>query len=98
MGLAGNVIVLVVITKLSRRLTHRDFIYMFSDLLSLPLSHVIRGPSLFITWSGQRIWTRRLIVRVNDVTCNPNRTIYKGIGVTAGISDKPVLPLRVRIR
>jgi len=83
---------------LSRRLTHRDCVYMFSDLLSLPHSHVIRGPSLFINWSGQRIWTRRLIVRVNDMACNPNRTIYKGIGVIAGINDKPVLSLRVRIR
>jgi hypothetical protein len=98
MGLAGNVIVLVVITMLSRRLTHRDFIYMFSDLLSLPHSHVIRGPSLFINWSGQRIWTRRLIARVIDVACNPNRTIHKGIGAIAGINDTPVQSLRVRIR
>ena len=98
MGLAGNVIVLVVITMLSQRLTHRDFIYMFSDLLSLPRSYVIRGPSLFITWSGLRIWTRRLIVRVNDMACNPNHTIYKGIGVIAGMNDKPVLSLRVRVR
>ena len=71
---------------LLRRLTHRDFVYVFSDLLSLTCSCMIQAPSLFMNWSGKRIWTRRFIARVNDVTFNPNRTIHKGIGVIAGIT------------
>ena len=47
---------------------------------------MIQAPSLFMNWSGKRIWTRRFIARVNDVTFNPNRTIHKGIGVIAGIT------------
>ena len=71
---------------LFQRQTHRDFVYVFGDLLSLACSRMIKAPSLFMIWSGKRIWTRRFIARVNDMTFNLNRTIHKGIGVIAGIT------------